>query len=133
MSIYILIDGDDLFKRGASLARRDLTNMAFLARILTDENRLRILLCLRHGKKAVSSIAEELDLAQPLVSHHLKELRISHLVTVERQGVFIYYEMTDFRIVDIMRSLEWLATDLLAESKTLKPVEMKKWRTKSSK
>jgi len=108
------------------LARGDLANMAFLARILTDENRLRILLCLRHGRKSVSSIAEELDLAQPLVSHHLKELRISHLVKVERQGVFIYYEMTDFRIVDIMRSLEWLATDLLTGKTTLKPVEMKR-------
>ncbi len=107
--------------------------MAFLARTLADENRLRILFCLRQGKKSVSSIAEELNLSQPLASHHLKELKRSLLVTVDRQGVFIYYEMVDFRIVDIMRSLEWLATDLLAERKTLKPVEMKRWRTKSSK
>ena len=125
--------GGYLSKRGASLERGDLPSMAFLAKILTDENRLRILLCLRQGRKSVSRIAEELDLPQPLVSHHLKELRRALLVTVERQGVFIYYEIADFRIVDIMRSLEWLATDLLAETKTLKPLEMKRWRTRSSK
>ncbi|MFZ5448281.1 MAG: ArsR family transcriptional regulator [Thermodesulfobacteriota bacterium] len=39
--------------------------MAFLSRILTDENRLRILLCLRQGKQSVSSIAEELGLPSP--------------------------------------------------------------------
>jgi DNA-binding transcriptional ArsR family regulator len=48
--------------------------VAFLARSLSDENRLRILLTVSNGKKSVSSIVEELGLSQPLVSHHLKEL-----------------------------------------------------------
>lgn len=60
--------------------------MAFLIKSLADENRLRILLLLTNGKKSVSSIVEELDLSQPLVSHHLKELRRSLLVKVERSG-----------------------------------------------
>jgi DNA-binding transcriptional ArsR family regulator len=49
--------------------------VAFLAKSLSDENRLRILLCVSNGKKSVSSIVEELALSQPLVSHHLKELK----------------------------------------------------------
>ena len=66
----------------------------FWPRALADENRLRILLSLGNGRKPVSAIVEELGLSQPLVSHHLKELRRALLVTVERRGPFIYYGMS---------------------------------------
>ena len=94
---------------------KDLTSAAFLAKSLADENRLRILLCLGNGKKSVSQIVEELSLSQPLISHHLKELRRSLLVTVERRGPFIYYALSDPRIIDILLSLETLALELLAQ------------------
>jgi len=90
-----------------------LSKVAFLAKSLGDENRLRILLCLNNGKRSVSQIVEELNLSQPLISHHLKELRRSLLVTVERRGPFIYYEMSDPRVINILKDLEGLATDLL--------------------
>jgi len=57
----------------------------------------------------------ELNLSQPLVSHHLKELKRSLLVRVERRGPFIYYEMADRRILEILQGLGGLARDLLAE------------------
>jgi DNA-binding transcriptional ArsR family regulator len=78
---------------------------------------LRILLCLNNGKRSVSGIVEELNLSQPLVSHHLKELRRSLLVKVERRGPFIYYEIADARIPKILEALKDLATDLLAARK----------------
>lgn len=95
-----------------------LQSVAFVAKSLGDENRLRILLCVNNGKKSVSSIVEELNLSQPLVSHHLKELRRALLVKVERSGPFIYYEIADARIPKIMGALKDLATDLLAARKT---------------
>jgi DNA-binding transcriptional ArsR family regulator len=95
-----------------------LQTVAFMARSLADENRLKILLALNQGKKSVSSIVEELNLSQPLVSHHLKELRRSLLVTIERRGPFVYYEISDARIPEILEALKDLATDLLAERKT---------------
>ncbi len=95
-----------------------LPTLAFLAKSLGDENRLRILLSLENGKKSVSHIVEELQLSQPLVSHHLKELKRALLVRVERKGPFIYYEMSDHRIVDILKALDSLATGLLAQRKT---------------
>ena len=90
----------------------------FWPRALADENRLRILLSLGNGRKPVSAIVEELRLSQPLVSHHLKELRRALLVTVERRGPFIYYGMADQRIVAILAALEELALDLLSSRKT---------------
>jgi len=101
---------------------RDLTsllrNAAFLAKCLSDENRLRILLCVCRSKKSVSRIVEELNLSQPLVSHHLKELRRSLLVTVERKGPFVYYESADPRIEAVVRDLSFMAEDLLAGHNT---------------
>ncbi len=94
-------------------ALQDLGSLAFLARSLSDENRLRILLCVRDGQKSVSRIVEEVQLSQPLVSHHLKELRRSLLVRVERRGPFVYYELADARIVGILERLAQLAADLL--------------------
>ncbi len=80
-----------------------------------DENRLRILLSLKNGQKSVSHIVEELQLSQPLVSHHLKELRRALLVKVERRGPFIYYEMANAGIMDILKALDGLAVALLTE------------------
>lgn len=92
--------------------------IAILAKSLADENRLRILLCVFGGKKSVSQIVEELKLSQPLVSHHLKELKRTLLVNVERSGPFIYYEIADKRIIDILKHLDELVTDLLSKRKS---------------
>jgi DNA-binding transcriptional ArsR family regulator len=92
--------------------------VAFVAKSLADANRLRILLCVNNEKRSVSSIVEELNLSQPLVSHHLKELRRALLVKVERRGPFVYYEIADSRILTIMEALKELATDLLAARTT---------------
>ena len=93
-------------------------SVAFLAKSLSDENRLRILLCISQGKKAVGSIVEELDLSQPLVSHHLKELKRSLLVKIERSGPFIYYELSDPAILGAIRDLNTVAKNLLATRTT---------------
>lgn len=100
------------------LGSEDFQAVAFLARSLADENRLRILLALSRGKKAVGSIVEELELSQPLVSHHLKELKRSLLVTIERSGPFIYYELADPRILGTVKTLQTVARDLLAARTT---------------
>jgi DNA-binding transcriptional ArsR family regulator len=52
------------------------------------------------------------------VSHHLKELKRSLLVTVERNGPFIYYEIADGRIIMILEELNLIARDLLANRTT---------------
>ncbi len=100
------------------LRDESLPSVAFLAKSLSDGNRLRILQFISGGKKSVSAIVEELELSQPLVSHHLKELKRSLLVTVKREGPFIYYELADSRVLDVMHTLSEVATDLLSARKT---------------
>jgi DNA-binding transcriptional ArsR family regulator len=89
-------------------------DVAFLAKALGDENRLRIIQSLAAGQKPVSRIVEELGISQPLASHHLKELKRALLVRVERNGPFIYYELTDRRIVSVLLDLNEIAANLLA-------------------
>ncbi|MCX5873749.1 MAG: metalloregulator ArsR/SmtB family transcription factor [Deltaproteobacteria bacterium] len=97
---------------------RSLGVAAVVGKSLSDENRLRILLSLCNGRKTVSTIVEEMNLSQPLVSHHLKELRRCLLVKVERKCLIVYYEIADERIIDIVRRLAHLATDLLSQRDT---------------
>ena len=96
----------------------DLQPPAFMAKSLGDENRLKILLLLGDGKKSVSRIVEALELSQPLVSHHLKELRRTLLVNVERKGPFVYYELADPEILSIITNLNAVALKLLKNRQT---------------
>jgi len=91
-------------------------NAAQLAKSLADENRLRILQCLGEGKQSVSALVEKLGLSQPLVSHHLRELKRTCLVRVERKGPFIYYQLADNKVLNLLQSLNKLA-DLLIKSR----------------
>ena len=115
--------GQDLAARSGGLATRcELTNdhlqsAAFLAKSLSDGNRLRILVLISNGRKSVSAIVEALELSQPLVSHHLKELKRSLMVKVEREGPFVYYELADSRILNVLQILSDVATDLLSGRK----------------
>ena len=88
-------------------------NAAQLAKSLADENRLRILRSLGDGKQSVSALVEKLGLSQPLVSHHLRELKRTCLVRVERKGPFIYYQLADRDVLDLLNALSSLADSLL--------------------
>ncbi len=94
------------------------SSIVFLAKALADENRVRIIKSLAQGKKTVSTMVDELGISQPLASHHLKELKRALLVTVERSGPFIYYELVDLRITTIITDLDGLAAHLLANRTT---------------
>jgi DNA-binding transcriptional ArsR family regulator len=110
-----LVNG--LMPEHLTAAPQYLQPVAFLARSLSDENRLRILEYISGGKRSVTSMVEELNLSQPLVSHHLRELKRSLLVKIERNGPFIYYELSDPRILNIIQSLSTVARDLLSARK----------------
>ena len=96
-----------------TLQENQLEEIAFLAKSLSDVNRLRILLALEKGSTSVSVLVEDLELSQPLVSHHLRELRRSLLVSVKRKGPFVYYSLTDEGVIYKIRDLLQLAEGLL--------------------
>lgn len=88
-----------------------ISRLAMAGKALADENRIRILLCVCPNAKAVSRVVEEVGLSQPLVSHHLKELRRAGLVSVERSGPFVFYQAMDPTVKDILADLAELVGD----------------------
>ena len=60
---------------------------------LADENRLAILLALQQGEKCGCVLLEELNISQPTLSHHMKLLCDSGLVTARQEGKWMHYSI----------------------------------------
>ncbi len=93
--------------------------IATFYRSLADENRLRILMNLAEGGKSVSEIVEQTGLSQPLVSHHLKELKNNLIVTTERKSSFVFYELTEPTILELLKLTNQLVVELSEKNNSL--------------
>ncbi|MEX2588547.1 MAG: metalloregulator ArsR/SmtB family transcription factor [Actinomycetota bacterium] len=60
---------------------------------LAEPNRWRIVELLSCEELCVCHLAEDLDLAQPLLSHHLKVLRDAGLVESDKHRQWTYYRL----------------------------------------
>ena len=66
---------------------------AKLFKALGDENRLYILSMLQHGERCACVLLEHVNLSQPTLSHHMKILCETHLVTSRKEGKWVYYSL----------------------------------------
>lgn len=64
----------------------DLLRSAVVHKALADTTRLRIIARLAEDQATVSELVELVDLSQPLVSWHLRRLRVAGLVETRRSG-----------------------------------------------
>ena len=85
----------------APLARDPLTagqavELSRLFKAMADPVRLRLLSMIAShegGEACVCDLTEAFDLTAPTISHHLKVLRESGLITGERRGTWVYYRV----------------------------------------
>ena len=73
---------------------------AEICKTFADPKRLMIINELRDGEKAVGSLVQVLQAPQAVVSRHLAILRTKGIVTTRREGVSVYYRLSDFKILD---------------------------------
>lgn len=73
---------------------------------LSDPTRRAILDLLKGGAKTAGEIGSHFDMTPPTVSHHLSVLKSAELVSDERRGKYIYYEL-DLSVLDEITG--WLA------------------------
>jgi ArsR family transcriptional regulator len=68
---------------------------AALFKAIADVYRMRILATLARtsGEVCVCDFTDALPLNQPTVSHHLRILREAELVSCERRGTWVYYQL----------------------------------------
>ncbi len=96
------------------------SNAAF--RALADETRREILKLLRSGPRTSGEIASNFESSWPTISRHLALLRESGLLTTERKGQEIYYELNTSVFQDLVHHLlEWLEPAPKGAARTRKP------------
>ena len=65
-----------------------------LSKIFSDINRLKIFaMALRDKNLCVCEICDTLELSQPLVSRHLKQMREADILTSNKKGKWIIYSL----------------------------------------
>ena len=67
---------------------------ALICRALGDAKRLRIVRMLSDGEKCACKLLEELNISQSTLSHHMKILCDSGMVTGRKQGTWMHYSIS---------------------------------------
>lgn len=78
---------------------------AFL-RSMANEDRLMLLCQLTQGEKCVSELEALTGILQPTLSQQLGVLRNEGLVDTRREGKYIYYAITDSRVLSMLGALQ---------------------------
>jgi DNA-binding transcriptional ArsR family regulator len=74
-------------RTGGERAERDLRELRIFYKALGDETRLRIIgLLAEGGPMPVHALSAGVGLSQPLISWHLRILRLARLIDTQRQG-----------------------------------------------
>ena len=63
-----------------------------------DDKRLQILKLLQSGEKCACNLLEELDIGQSTLSHHMKILCDSGIVTARKDGKWSYYSINNLGV-----------------------------------
>lgn len=78
---------------------KDFAEVESFLKLINEPNRLKILCLLRYQEKCVCDIWKEIDLAQNLVSHHLRALKDFGLIDSRQEGRKVIYS-TNKKIAD---------------------------------
>jgi len=83
--------------------------MLAVFKALANTNRINILKAIAHspaGSLTVNEIAQELNLAQPKISDHLKLMRINRIVRARQNGTKMNYFIKDPIVPKLIKMLE---------------------------
>jgi len=79
----------------SSSESKQVTALASLLKLVSEESRLKMLCILRQGERCVCEIMENVKMSQSLVSHHLSDLKKAGIVVDDKRGLRVYYSLTD--------------------------------------
>ena len=82
-----------------------LRRAAEIIKLLGHPERLKIVEVLEGGEATVSDIQEQLGMAQAIVSQHLAKLRGAGVVAARREGVRVFYQLTEEKVHHILRCI----------------------------
>lgn len=82
---------------------------------LASPRRLELLELLSQSEKRVEVLAEQAHMPVKNTSAHLRALREARLVEYRRDGAFIYYRLAGQEVAELLRALQGVARQRLAE------------------
>ena len=83
---------------------------ALVFKAFCDENRLMILEMLQSGEKCACVLLEKLNIAQSTLSHHMKILAESGVVSARKEGKWTHYSISDDGVQNAKSLLEQLTS-----------------------
>ncbi|WP_277209885.1 ArsR/SmtB family transcription factor [Isoptericola croceus] len=83
-------------------AEPGLAEAAQLFKVLGSEPRLGLLHLIGQEPRAVGALADATGMSQPLVSQHLRTLRQAGLVTADRRGKELIYQVADLHVTHVI-------------------------------
>lgn len=86
---------------------------------LADPSRILILYSLAERAHNVSELAGELTISQPATSRHLMILRERGMVTAQRDGQAVIYQLADRRVIQALDLLRGILADKLKNQAVL--------------
>ncbi|ARR49101.1 metalloregulator ArsR/SmtB family transcription factor [Photobacterium damselae subsp. damselae] len=114
IALFLLLNGED---------SSDVWGPVELFKVMSDPLRLRILMLLVDEKAlSVSDLTSVLEVSQPKVSRHLALLRDSGILQIERQGLWIFYQLSNQLPIWIKHTLDTVRTgnpDIINHEKKL--------------
>jgi DNA-binding transcriptional ArsR family regulator len=86
---------------------------------LSSDQRLRIIEMLKSGEKTLADFTKELGIDISVVSRHLMMLRGLGIVSARREGVYVYFNIADKRIFDVMTMSNQIISDWFKQNQQM--------------
>ena len=88
---------------------------AAVAQAMAHEHRLELLELVAQGARSVETLAQHSGLSTANASQHLQQLRRAGLVTAERDGKYVLYQLADASVLDLLSTMQRVAERNVAE------------------
>ena len=93
-------------------APQDFETVSSIFKLLSDASRLRIFWLLCHCEECVINISALVGMSSPAVSHHLKLLKASGLITSRRDGKEVYYRAAETKQTEALHYMTEQLVDI---------------------
>lgn len=94
-------------------------HLARVAKALASPGRLELLEILAQGERSVDALAQASGMSVANTSHHLQSLRAGGLVQSRREGLQVFYSLSDHEIPKLLASMGHVAERQVAEVESL--------------
>jgi rhodanese-related sulfurtransferase/DNA-binding transcriptional ArsR family regulator len=88
---------------------------AAVAKAVAHAHRLELLELLAQGERSVELLADKAGLSIANTSQHLQQMRRAGIVSARREGKFVFYQLADDAVLDLLVALRRLAERNSAE------------------